>query len=95
MNHSCNPNCKIKPVSIDHADDRIYYLAFFALRDIPAGEELTFDYNPGANRKEKKFAGAVKCLCGDAKCRGQLWPNARKQQNRPSAGESAPSSSEE
>ncbi|OQE25417.1 hypothetical protein PENSTE_c006G01808 [Penicillium steckii] len=89
MNHSCNPNCKIKPVSIDHADDHIYYLAFFALRDIPAGEELTFDYNPGFNKKEKKAAGAVKCLCGDAKCRGQLWPNARKQQNRSPADDSA------
>ncbi|KAJ5724358.1 hypothetical protein N7493_005797 [Penicillium malachiteum] len=47
MNHSCNPNCKIVPVSTTHhGDDKLYDLAFFALRDIPAGTELTFDYNP-------------------------------------------------
>ncbi|KAJ5729174.1 uncharacterized protein N7483_003682 [Penicillium malachiteum] len=47
MNHSCNPNCKIVTASTTHhGDDKLYDLAFFALRDIPAGTELTFDYNP-------------------------------------------------
>lgn len=79
MNHSCNPNCKIITVSTtNHADDRLYYLAFFALRDIPAGTELTFDYNPGWDGTNKFDPSAVRCLCGEEKCRGQLWPNARK-----------------
>lgn len=36
------------PVSRTHGDERLYGLAFFSLRDIPANTELTFDYNPGA-----------------------------------------------
>ncbi|KAJ5291750.1 hypothetical protein N7478_001001 [Penicillium angulare] len=79
INHSCNPNCKIVPVSTtEHADDKLYSLAFFALRDIPPGTELTFDYNPFWDGTTSVDPGAVKCLCGEANCRGQLWPNARK-----------------
>lgn len=94
MNHSCSPNCKIVPVSKDHGEYKLYYLAFFASRDIPAGEELTFDYNPGFDKKQKKSSGAVECLCGAKECRGQLWPNSRKQQqvNEGSFAESPESS---
>lgn len=80
MNHSCDPNCKMVPVSNIHGDNqRLYDLAFFARRDIPPGTELTFDYNPGWKPSHKKVdPDAVKCLCGSKKCRGQLWPNRRK-----------------
>jgi len=79
INHSCNPNCIIAPVyTTNHADHLIYYLAFFALRDIPIGTELTFDYNPNWDGSKKIDPNAVKCLCGEPNCRGQLWPNARK-----------------
>ena len=79
MNHSCKPNCKIIPVSTtNHADDRLYYLAFFALEDISPGTELTFDYNPAWDGSMKVDPNAVKCLCGAPNCRGQLWPNSRK-----------------
>lgn len=82
INHSCNPNCKIIPVSTDnHGDDRLYYLAFFARRDIPAGTELTFDYNPSWDGSRVNDPDAVQCKCGEKRCRGQLWPNARKTQN--------------
>jgi histone-lysine N-methyltransferase SUV39H len=101
INHSCNPNCKIVPVqTTSHADNKVYNLAFFALRDIPAGTELTFDYNPVAQdgehsdndsdsdynskdamERKKLDPEAVQCLCGEANCRGQLWPNQRKGQN--------------
>jgi hypothetical protein len=30
------------------------YLAFVALKDIPAGTELTFDYDPGGSRSKKR-----------------------------------------
>ncbi|KAJ5553500.1 histone H3 methyltransferase SUV39H1/Clr4 [Penicillium frequentans] len=92
INHSCNPNCKIIPVSTtEPGDDSLYHLAFFALCDIPPGTELTFDYNPfwvekdtdtdeeKDKEKEKVDPNAVTCLCGEDNCRGQLWPNARKQ----------------
>lgn len=82
MNHSCNPNCKMIPVSTHHGDQKIYDLAFFARRDIPPGVELTFDYNPGwSPDMNSDDPNAVKCLCGEAKCRGQLWPKQRKSTN--------------
>ncbi|QGA15344.1 hypothetical protein EYB26_003001 [Talaromyces marneffei] len=82
MNHSCNPNCKMIPVSTHHGDQKIYDLAFFARRDIPPGVELTFDYNPGwSPEMNSDDPNAVKCLCGEARCRGQLWPNQRKSTN--------------
>ncbi|KAJ5147411.1 histone-lysine n-methyltransferase suv9 [Penicillium atrosanguineum] len=79
MNHSCNPNCIIAPVyTTNHADHLVYYLAFFALRNIQPKTELTFDYNPNWDGKNKIDPNAVQCLCGEHNCRGQLWPNARK-----------------
>ncbi|KAF3398329.1 Histone-lysine N-methyltransferase, H3 lysine-9 specific [Penicillium rolfsii] len=83
INHSCNPNCKIIPVSINNlSDDRLYYLAFFAIRDIPAKTELTFDYHPNWDGSKKIDPNAVKCLCGGKNCRGQLWPNSRKKERQ-------------
>jgi histone-lysine N-methyltransferase SUV39H len=82
INHSCNPNCKIIPVSINRlTDQRLYYLAFFAIRDIPANTELTFDYHPNWDGSKQVDPNAVKCLCGEKNCRGQLWPNTRKKGN--------------
>ncbi|KAL2818971.1 hypothetical protein BDW59DRAFT_151702 [Aspergillus cavernicola] len=78
INHSCNPNCRMFAVSRTHGDDYLYDLAFFALRDIPAGTELTFDYNPHMEKVNKPDPNAVPCLCGEANCRGQLWANERK-----------------
>lgn len=79
MNHSCNPNCKIVPVTTTNSTDtRLYYLAFFAIKDIPAGTELTFDYNPYFKTSKAEDPDAVKCLCREPGCRKQLWPNARK-----------------
>ncbi|KAF7139708.1 hypothetical protein CNMCM5793_007450 [Aspergillus hiratsukae] len=80
MNHSCNPNCKMFPVSRTPGDDRLYDLAFFALREIPPNTELTFDYNPNweEDKNNKVDPNAVRCLCGEKNCRGQLWPNERK-----------------
>ncbi|KAF2461100.1 hypothetical protein BDY21DRAFT_297795 [Lineolata rhizophorae] len=44
MNHSCEPNCRQYTVSWNKNDFMIYEIAFFAIRPIRAGEELTFDY---------------------------------------------------
>lgn len=92
MNHSCNPNCRIVPTSTSSGDDRLYYLAVFAIRDIPPMTELTFDYNPEYSSSNISSSGggcfsssyeehdpsAVRCLCGEPNCRGQLWPSQRK-----------------
>lgn len=90
MNHSCQPNCKLIPVSYHSAARRIHYLAFFAVRDLEPYTELTFDYNPkfevnsspvkSAHGKKSNVDDSepVRCLCGEPGCRGQLWPNQRK-----------------
>lgn len=44
INHSCDPNVRQFTVSYNKYDIKIYELAFFALDDIPAMTELTFDY---------------------------------------------------
>ena len=47
VNHSCDPNTRSFPVQTRHQGDRrVYDLAFFAIRDIKLGEEITIDYNP-------------------------------------------------
>jgi len=60
VNHSCDPNCES-----DQIDNRIWIIA---LRDIAAGEELTYDYNiydadPG---------DLATCHCGSSNCRGTM-----------------------
>lgn len=57
-NHSCEPNLVLKP-----EQGRV---AFYALRDIAAGEELTADYGP------THHGGRLACRCGTARCRGWL-----------------------
>lgn len=80
MNHSCDPNCRIFTVSYNHADQRIYEIAFFAIEDIPSATELTFDYKDENDRgiitdemadvveRDKGYRPA-KCLCGSEHCR--------------------------
>ncbi|KAI9010615.1 hypothetical protein DFJ74DRAFT_610771, partial [Hyaloraphidium curvatum] len=61
FNHSCRPNLDTYSVFIDSQDGQLYRIAFFTNRDIAAGEELTFDYQPGQEeREEGKKTGATK-----------------------------------
>ncbi|KAI2611902.1 histone H3 methyltransferase DIM-5 [Hypoxylon sp. NC1633] len=79
VNHSCDPNLRIFARVGDHADKHLHDLAFFAVRDIPRGEELTFDYVDGIDDSEndaldpEKQKDMTRCLCGSKKCRGYLW----------------------
>ncbi|KAH7114301.1 hypothetical protein B0J11DRAFT_132643 [Dendryphion nanum] len=83
MNHSCEPNCRQYTVSYNKHDCRVYEIAFFAYRDIRAGEELTFDYldkeeedddgGIGEEEEEEPSEEAIPCLCGAKKCRRWLW----------------------
>ncbi|KAI0421094.1 histone-lysine N-methyltransferase [Xylaria grammica] len=79
INHSCDPNLRIFARVGDHADKHIHDLAFFAVRDIPRGEELTFDYVGGVDDSDmdaldpEKQRDMTRCLCGSKKCRGYLW----------------------
>ncbi|KAI3331581.1 SET domain-containing protein [Xylariaceae sp. AK1471] len=79
VNHSCEPNLRIFARVGDHADKHIHDLAFFAIRDIPRGEELTFDYVDGVDDSDmdaldpEKQKDMARCLCGSKNCRGYLW----------------------
>ncbi|KAI0553399.1 SET domain-containing protein [Xylaria curta] len=79
INHSCDPNLRIFARVGDHADKHIHDLAFFAIRDIPRGEELTFDYIDGVDDSDmdaldpEKQKDMARCLCGSKNCRGYLW----------------------
>ena len=83
MNHSCNPNCRVFTVILNRADEKVYFLAFFAIRDIPAGTELNIDYNPQEAGKTypKPKPGddddVVLCHCGEPNCRVRLWPGPK------------------
>ncbi|KAG8453397.1 hypothetical protein GDO86_000139 [Hymenochirus boettgeri] len=63
MNHSCQPNCETQKWTVN-GDTRV---GLFAVRDIPAGEELTFNYNLDCLGNEKTI-----CRCGAPNCSGFL-----------------------
>jgi SET domain-containing protein len=61
LNHSCNPNCETE----QDADDRIF---ISALRDIAAGEELTYEYNLYDSDDEHQ-----NCFCAAPNCRATMF----------------------
>ncbi|KJZ73268.1 Histone-lysine N-methyltransferase, H3 lysine-9 specific dim-5 [Hirsutella minnesotensis 3608] len=74
INHSCDPNLRIFARIGDHADKHIHDLAFFAIKDIQKGEELTFDYVDGvSDDHDGNIEDMTRCLCGSSKCRKFLW----------------------
>ena len=54
INHSCSPNVYMR-IAYGRAE-------FYSLRDLKAGEELTFDYG------ESHHYGKVPCGCGSTRC---------------------------
>lgn len=64
INHSCDPNCVVERWRVRG----ILRAAVIASRDIPAGTELSFDYQ----WERKRGRAPTKCHCGAANCRGTL-----------------------
>ena len=63
INHSCAPNCKLVSVNVKgRLRNGIY-----SIRDIQAGEFLTYDYNFDT-KQEDRFV----CRCGAKNCRGTM-----------------------
>ena len=62
VNHSCEPNCAL--IEKNH---------FISLRNISAGEELTYDYQ--TLDTEGSFDFGLNCKCGSNKCYGILLFN--------------------
>ena len=60
MNHCCAPNCET-----EEQDERIFVVA---LRDIAAGEELTYEYHLYDSDEATQD-----CFCGAPNCRGTMF----------------------
>lgn len=60
INHSCNPNCESELVN-----ERVFITA---IRDIAAGEELTYEYNLYDSDEEEQD-----CYCGAKQCRRTMF----------------------
>lgn len=65
INHCCNPSCTAKIIKVDGKKRIVIY----ALRDIEANEELTYDYK---FERETNDAERIRCLCGAPGCKGYL-----------------------
>ncbi|CAK8674987.1 unnamed protein product [Clavelina lepadiformis] len=63
INHSCDPNCETQKWTVNGQ----LRVGFFTIRNVAAGEEITFDYQFERYGKE-----AQKCYCGSSNCRGYL-----------------------
>lgn len=61
VNHCCDPNCET-----DEIDGKIWIVA---LRDIEAGEELTYDYCLFDGEEDDE----APCYCGAKDCRGTMY----------------------
>ncbi|MDE3104898.1 MAG: SET domain-containing protein-lysine N-methyltransferase [Acidobacteriota bacterium] len=78
LNHCCDPNCET-----EEEDGRIFIRA---IRDIAAGEELTYEYH-----LHDSDDSSADCSCGAANCRGTMFSDdevkrrARREQRRAAA----------
>ncbi|CAH8562745.1 unnamed protein product [Schistosoma intercalatum] len=78
MNHSCDPNLNTQKWTVN-GDNRI---GLFAVRDISAGEELTFNYNFVALGQER-----LNCRCGASNCVGFLGARSESSSNNNGSGQ--------
>ncbi len=70
LNHHCDPNCQTEETE----DERIL---IHAIRDIAAGEELTYEYHLYDSDEEDQ-----PCFCGSPRCRGTMFSPAEVKRRR-------------
>ncbi|WFD19215.1 Histone deacetylase complex subunit [Malassezia caprae] len=97
VNHSCEPNCYFEKWLLSGSEEgrnAEYQLALFALRDIRAGEEITYDYGwsafqPPTLDENGQMISGERCLCGAPSCTGWLAriPKKRGLSRHPKDGE--------
>ncbi|RXN32387.1 histone-lysine N-methyltransferase EHMT1-like isoform X5 [Labeo rohita] len=76
INHQCEPNLFPCRVFTSHQDLRFPHIAFFACKNINAGDELGFDYGDHFwDVKGKLFS----CQCGSSKCKHSAAAIAQRQ----------------
>ena len=81
INHSCDPNCEVVI-----SRNRVY---IHALRDIPAGEELSYDYwyTTDESYTLDDLRRIYPCRCGAARCRGTLARPPKRTRKKRAVGE--------
>jgi len=62
INHSCNPNCKLKQWEVDG----LPRMSFFAIKEIKKGDKVTFDYNSECDDDQHM----TECKCMAVNCKG-------------------------
>jgi SET domain-containing protein len=73
INHSCMPNCESAHVAHTGGDIRKDRIIIEALRDIQAGEELSYNYGIRlVERHTPKLKKLWACLCGSKNCTGTM-----------------------
>jgi uncharacterized protein len=73
INHSCDPNCRVRETR-----GRIF---IHASRNIPAGEELFYDYRLETDDdvpRTKAIEAEAICNCGSPRCRGTMLEPLKK-----------------
>lgn len=91
INHSCEPNCEAVWEESDTGKKRKDRIYIEAMRDIAAGEELTYNYGitlVEAHTAKQKAIWA--CRCGSPRCTGtMLQPKAGKKKAKKKAAKKA------
>lgn len=90
VNHSCEPNTRVITVASSTGERQLHYLAFFAIKDIPAGQEVLIDYDPSLALQppldSQGIAGlpseVTRCMCGSSNCRGRVWREGQERRTR-------------
>ncbi|MCK9537793.1 SET domain-containing protein [Dokdonella sp.] len=73
INHSCAPNCRALLEESAHGDPRKDRIVIETLRDLQAGEELTYDYGIVLEERLTPRLKAIwACRCGAENCTGTL-----------------------
>jgi SET domain-containing protein len=73
INHSCDPNCDSEHIDAEDGDKSKDRIEIKALRDIKAGEELSYNYGIRlGERHTPKLKKLWACLCGSPKCTGTM-----------------------
>ncbi|MFY0477413.1 SET domain-containing protein [Achromobacter marplatensis] len=77
INHSCEPNCEAQE---GKHGKRVYIVA---LRDLPRGTELSYDYGLVLDgRITKALKEGYRCLCGTPPCRGTMLALPKKKKKK-------------
>ncbi|KRZ06928.1 Histone-lysine N-methyltransferase SUV39H1 [Trichinella zimbabwensis] len=78
VNHSCEPNMRVHNVWVNNYHLSLPRLAFFTIRDISPGEELTLNYYmhndiPSDSNEIAQHMKIIPCLCGSKSCKRTLY----------------------